>query len=49
MHTSVGRVQFGIAVDDITSPTREAMNIDKWFITLIWSKGGKEIAVAKAR
>jgi hypothetical protein len=42
-------VNFGIAVDDITTPTRDAMNVARQFITLIWSKGGKEIARAEAR
>jgi hypothetical protein len=42
-------VNFDIEVDDMTTPTRDAMNVARRFITLIWLKGGKEIARAKAR
>jgi hypothetical protein len=46
---TIRKVKFGISVNDITSSAREAMNAASWFITLIWTKGGKEIAGAETR
>lgn len=46
---TVWKLNFDISIDDITPPTKDAMNVASRFIILIWMKGGKEIARAGAR
>jgi hypothetical protein len=46
---TVGKVNFGISIDDITSSTRDSMNVASRSITLIKTNGGKEIVRAEAR
>jgi hypothetical protein len=46
---TLGKVNFGISIDEMTPPTRDYLNVAIRFITLLWRKGEKEIVEAKSR
>jgi hypothetical protein len=41
------KANFSMLVDDIREPSVDAFNVARRFFTLIWNKGGQEMAGAK--